>query len=518
MSRALKRFFFSSLSLWLLIGLGGIYFLGNLKKYVNFGIDLVGGTFITLEVQMDKYLENEITERVGQIKKELESQEKGVMLSVKAQKGGIVATFANNLDAQLAESLPLNREKKLALKRDGQTIYYSLSPKEIEHLTRQAVESNINVLRTRVDQFGVGEVAIAAQGEKNIVIELPNVQDVQKAKAMIGTSALLEVKTVIDQGSTQEEILEKYGNEMPDGMEIVSSNRGRGGRGRMFYLVPRYTDLTGKLLKSASPNPAGGQFGMEPAVDFVFSPEGGDKFYELTSKGGLIAMIVDGSVVTAAHAEKPLRDRGQIFGNFTEDEAKELASLLRSGAFTAPVTFEEDRTIAPTLGAESIHRGLIACAIGLAMTFVFSVFVYKIAGLFAFIVLLFNLLLILFVLAWLGAALTLPGIAGMVLTVGMAIDSSILIYERIREELALGRPFKASVSSGFSDAATVIIDANLTTLLVAIVLYKLGVGPIQGFAVTMIIGIIATLITGLVLLKSIFGFVIDGLGVQRIKI
>jgi len=518
MSFAVRRFLSSSLIIWLAISVYGVYFLLHLKESINFGIDLVGGTYITLEVQTDKFLENELTERVSTIKKELVAAQRNVPISQRFEQGTLFATFVEQADAQYAQMLPFNKEKGLVVERDGVVLRYKLSDTERKLLIQEAVDSNISVLRTRVDKFGVGEVAISAQGEKSIVVELPNVQDVQRAKAMLGTSALLEVKPVLDMADSAEDILKKNNNCLPEGTEIVSGRARQGGT-KSYYLVPRYTDLTGKLLKTAHANPTGGRFGFEPVVDFEFKSEGGDKFYEMTRKpGAFIAMIVDGVVVTAANAREPLRSKAYIEGNFTIEEAQELASLLRSGAFVAPVTFEEDRTIAPTLGQESIQQGLVSCLVGMVLLFIFGVVMYKTAGLLAFIVLLYNLLLILFALSWLGATLTLPGIAGMVLTVGMAIDSSILIYERIREELARGLLFSAAVQAGFEGATVVILDANITTFLIAVVLYKLGAGAIQGFAVTMIVGIIATLITGLVLLKSIFNFLIYIAGVTSIKI
>jgi len=516
MSYVIRRFLYSSLAFWLAITVYGVYFLFTLKDRINFGIDLVGGTYITLEVHTDKLFESELIERTAIVTKQLTAEGRQLPVSQNFEKDVLAVQFATEDAARTAEGLSANRQKGLEVAREGATLRYALSSSERRELTQQAVEGNINVLRSRVDRFGVGEVPIAAQGEKNIVIELPNVQDVSKAKAMIGTSALLEVKPIIAAGASAQEILNKYGNCLPEGTEILPGRDRQ--RGSSFFLVPRYADLTGKLLKSAQMNPNGGEFGVEPVVDFEFKPEGGDKFYEITKvPNAYIAMIVDGVVVTDAVAKSPLRSSAHISGNFTDSEAQELAALLRSGAFAAPVSFEEDRTIGPSLGQESINSGLISCLVGLLLLFVFSVVVYKTAGLIAFVVLLYNLLLILMALAMLGATLTLPGIAGVVLTIGMAIDASILIYERIREELAKGASLKASVDAGFEGATVVILDANITHFLVAVVLYKLGAGVIQGFAVSMIVGIVATLATGLLLLKAIFSFLLD-VGVKKIKI
>ena len=518
MAISIRRALSSSLMVWLLITIFGVYFAVNFHKFINFGIDLVGGTYLTLEVQTEKLFENELVDRTSAVIKVLKEEGQSLPTSKKYENGFLEITFETDKAAQYAENLPINRQKRLNISRAGNLLSYSLSDQERAQLVRNAVESNISVLRSRVDQFGVGEVMVAPQGEKNIVIELPNVQDAQKAKAMIGTSALLEIKPILDSGSSEADILQKYGNRLPDETIIVPM-REHGERGKQFFLVPRYADLTGRLLKSAKANPAGGKFGFEPVVAFELNAEGGDRFYEMTSKpNAFIAIILDGVVVTAATAREPLRTNAQIEGNFTIEEAKELAALLKSGAFMAPVSFEEDRTIGPSLGRESIHQGIMSCAIGFVLLLIFSLVVYKTAGLLAFIVLLYNLLLILFAFAFLGATLTLPGIAGMVLTVGMAIDASILIYERIREELAHGKPFQLAVESGFSGARAVILDANITHLLAAAVLYWFGAGPIQGFAAAMLIGIVSTLVTGLILLKSIFSFAFNVMGVRSMKI
>lgn len=355
--------------------------------------------------------------------------------------------------------------------------------------------------------------------KKNIIIELPNVDDPQKAKAMIGKAALLEIKPVEAAARTKEDLLDEYDGEVPDDMQILQG-RDRGYE-KEYYLVPKYTDLTGRLLKDAYAGFGGGDQQGQMVVNFEFKTEGGDKFYDITKKnmGKRVAIIVDDVVVTAPSVSKPIPGgKAYIYGGFTTESANELAMLLKSGAFVAPVSFEEERQIGPSLGQESIDKGLLACLVGLALLLIFSIVIYKIAGLFAFIALLFNVLLVLVFLSWMGATLTLPGIAGMVLTVGMAIDASVLIYEKIREELARGMTPRQSVKDGFADAMGVILDSNITTFLVGIILYKFGTGPIQGFAVTMMIGIIATLITGLFFLRAIFNFVLYTLGVQKLSI
>ena len=277
--------------------------------------------------------------------------------------------------------------------------------------------------------------------------------------------------------------------------------------------------LAVKICALHTRNRLGDRGGM--VVEFSFSSEGGDKFYDLTSKnvGKPLAIVLDNKVVMAPKINSALRESGVIESStFTPQTAKQLEVLLKSGAFVAPVTFEEERQIGPSLGAESIKQGLISCLVGLGLLLVFSISFYSMCGLLAFITLLYNLLLILVAMHFLRATLTLPGIAGLVLTIGMAIDSSILIYEQIKEALANGMTIRKAVDTGFSDALVVILDANITTFIVGAVLYYFGTGPIKGFAVTMMLGIIATLITGLFFLKSTFTFILNKFNVQKLRI
>jgi len=516
MTLSLRRIFMSSLMVWVLVSALGVYFLIHLHKFINFGIDLVGGTYITLEVQLDKAVENETIERMQAAINLLKKENKVTPETQKLVGRDAVITFKDDADASVAEQLFATHDVHLGIRKEGASLVMSLPSEEVTTIHRDAVEGNMTVLRKRLDPLGAGEITIAAHGDKHIIVELPNVHNPAQAKAMIGKAALLEVKKVEDMGSSEQELIEKYGGTLPEGTMIVA---GKEGSRKMYYLVPSFTDITGRLLKDASMG-FGGTTGAEPVVEFVFKPEGGEKFYELTSQniGEAVAILIDGVVITAPRVNTAISSHGQITGSFTPAQAQDLALMLKSGAFVAPVTFEEERHIGPSLGEASIRQGLLACIVGMALLFLFSVIVYKVAGLFAFIVLLYNLLLILFALAWLGATLTLPGIAGMILTIGMAIDASILIYERIREELAAGASMRHAVDIGFKGAMSVILDANITHFLVALVLYKLGVGPIKGFAATMIVGIVATLLTGLLLLKSIFNFVLINLGVQKIKI
>jgi len=520
MNTSARRFVFSGLSFWIVLVAVGLYFVLPLRQKLRFGIDLVGGTYITLEVQTDKAVESELIETMQSLPTRLKAGKQPIPTAKSLETNEIMLTFGSPSDAQAAANfLKNNTSRSFAyeIATNNNILTMKLPTHRIEQIKKDAVRSNIEVLRTRLDTLSVAEITIAAQGEKNIIVELPDVSDPQQAKAMIGKAAKLEFKLVEKVGDTPEDILYELDGILPKDKEILP---GKGeGREKGYYLVSKYTDITGASLREASAG-LGGKTNVEAVVKFKFNAEGGQKFHQLTSKniGRRLAVVLDGVVITAPQINSAIPGEGEISGVRSSAEAHETAMLLKSGAFVAPVTFEEERQIGPSLGAESIRQGVISCLVGLALLFIFSVFYYRVAGLLAFIALIYNLLLILVGMAWIRATLTLPGIAGMVLTVGMAIDASILIYERIREELADGVTLKKAVNSGFSDAMEVILDANITTFIVGVVLYYFGTGPIQGFAVTMMLGIISTLITGLFFLKSLFNFVIDIFHVQKMKI
>lgn len=529
MSATAQKVFGSTLFFWLALAVFCLWFVWPLRDTLRFGIDLVGGTYITLEVQAEKAIEARLVELMQKLKKQFKASSlpKPTSAEIKPVFEGdasekpisyaLLFSFETNAAAQNAATFIQEQYRTLQVSAEGADVKVRYTPVEEKQMKLDAVERNIEVIRTRIDRLGVSETPIAQQGERNIIVELPDVSDPQRAKAMIGKAAVLEFKLVEQIGRTEEDVLYEYDGELPSDFELLPGKMEQGTISE-YYVVPRYTELTGKLLanaKAAIDNET-----RQWVVQFSWNPEGGDKFYDLTSKnnGRNVAMILDGVVITAPRISTSIRTEGHITGSFTADGAKELALLLKSGSFVAPITFEEERQVGPSLGAESIRRGLLSCMVGLGLVFIFALFYYKLSGLFAFIALLFNMLLVLFGLVRVGATLTLPGMAGMVLTIGMAIDASILIYERIKEELKKGEEVKEAVNKGFSNAQWVILDGNITTFIVGFVLYQFGTGPIQGFAVTMMLGIIATLITGLFFLRSIFTFMLNNLNVQKLSI
>lgn len=522
-----RRIFVSELMFWLVLGAVCLYSLYPLKDVVNaqgqiiskgalkFGSDLVGGTYLTLEVHTQEAVDAELVSKMQTVDEKLKHLGKVVPVNKVIENSAIKLSFASTQDAQAAADA-LKQEKDLNQTVRDSVLLLSFPEDIVKHIKEDAVQRNIEVLRARLDRFSVAEIPISAQGEKNIIVELPDVANPQQAKAMIGKAAQLDFRIVERFALNKDDILYELEGELPADKEILPGADEHKG----FYLVEKYSDLTGKLLADAKAG-FGGEMGSKPVVHFKFNDEGSEKFYALTSRhyGKQLAIVLDGVIISAPLIKQAIHGEGYIEGSgFNAENTRELALLLKSGSFVARVSFEFERQIGPSLGSESRYNGLMSCLVGLGLLFLFSVYYYSLSGLFAFLALVYNMILILFGLSLLGATLTLPGIGGMVLTVGMAIDASVLIFERIKEELKEGLSIKKSVSLGFSDAMTVIIDGNLTTFIVGLVLYSFGTGPVKGFAITMMLGIGATLITGLFFLRSLFKFYLDNFHVQKLKI
>lgn len=518
MNGSARRIWLSGLMFWLVITGVCLYFLFPLKDKLRFGIDLVGGSYLTLEVQTEKAVEAELLGLTQKLVKRLRDSKKTLPVSKDVKNQQIILTF-DSLDATQNAAVELKNERDVTVFAADKQIFVQFTEARAKKIKADAVKTNVEVFKLRLNKLSVAEITIAQAGERNIIIELPGVADPMQARAMIGKPAVLEFRLVERMGKTPEDIMYEYDGNIPDDMEILPGKAKGEDGGQHYFLVPKYTDITGKSLAHASSR-VGGDVGMQHVVDFRFTSEGGEKFYDLTSRNyhRNLAIVLDGVVITAPVIEAAISTEGQIKGDFTSQEAKDLAFLLLSGALVAPVTIEGEQQIGPTLGANAIQQGLIACAVALGLLLLFCLFFYSLSGLLAFIALIFNLIFVLFGLHLIGAVLTLPGIAGLVLTVGMAVDCSVIIYEKIKDVLATGASIKNAVNVGFSDAMAVILDANITTLIVGVVLYKFGTGPVQGFAVTTILGILATLATGLFFLKSLFTFILDNFNIQKLKI
>jgi preprotein translocase subunit SecD len=372
-----------------------------------------------------------------------------------------------------------------------------------EVVTR-GVSQALEVLRRRVDGLGVREPVIAPQGSGRILVQMPGVQDLKAARTVLESTTFLEFKNVIDAAPSKELLEAKLADGVPEDQEIVLS-QGRDGGETEALLVPKEAVLTGDMLEDARVD-----FDRRnrPLITFQWNDEGTKIFREFTGQhiGDRLAAIIDDKVITAPVIQSKIGRNGQITGDFTREEAANTAVQLRSGALPIPLVIEEERTVGPSVGADSIRDGIRASLLGTALVFLFMAIYYSWTGMFANAALLVNILILLGLMSMARATLTLPGIAGVVLTVGMAVDSNVIIYERIREELRNGKNARVAIAAGFNRSFSTILDSNLTTLLTAVILLTFGRGPVQGFGVTLAIGLTASMFTALVVTRALMDF------------
>jgi len=399
-------------------------------------------------------------------------------------------------------AFPLDKRINLGLDlQGGMYLILRVDTSQLEEDARHdAVERAQEILRNRIDEFGVREPMIQIQGENQIVIQLPGMTDRKRALDLIGRTALLEFKLVSDDVKALSEAIE--GN-VPQGYELKELDKEN-------ILVKTTADLTGDYLETADVRFDQGAYG-QPIVAMKLKGEGVKQFAQLTKEnvGRLLAIVLDGKVYSAPRINEPIPSgEAVISGRFTPDEAKDLAIVLRSGALPAPLIIEEERTVGPLLGQDSIRTGIAACVVGGFLVLFFMVYYYGVTGMVANLALVLNVLLIMGGLGLFHATLTLPGIAGIILTLGMAVDANVLVNERMREELAAGKTLRMAVSQGYDKAFTAIFDSNITTLIAAFFLFQFGTGPIRGFAVTLTIGLIASFFTAVVVTHFVFDFLL----------
>jgi len=484
------------------------------SKGIVLGLDLQGGLHLVFEVQSERAVEI-TTERVAQSIKELLTK-KNLTAEVKSEKLLIMVSPATN---EIREVIEKNFPKLVFTQTAGGGSY-RLSDTEAKAISENAVEQAIETIRNRVDQFGVAEPTIHRQGENEIVVQLPGVKDPKHAIDLIGKTALLEFKLVDDTSAVAAELpssvspgeedalLEKFSGKLPEGSEILFErvvNKETGAVKKIPYLIKKQTLLTGDLLTDAKVSISGRA--QEPYVSIKFNPVGAKLFEEVTGANvqKRLAIILDGNIYSApVIKERIAGGEASIEGSFSMEEAKDLAIVLKAGALPAPVKILQNVTVGPSLGRDSIEAGKLAGIIGSIAVIVFMLFYYKLSGLIADFALVLNIMLLLGAMAALNATLTLPGIAGIILAVGMAVDSNVLMFERMREELRAGKTPRAAVDSGYDKAFWTIFDSHVTTLITAAVLFQFGTGPIKGFAVSLSLGVAINLFTALVGTKTIF--------------
>ncbi len=371
----------------------------------------------------------------------------------------------------------------------------------------EAMNRALEIMRNRVDQMGVAEPLIARQGDRWIIVQLPGISNPKRALELIGKTALLEFRLV------NEEDIPSVGEEAPEGYEILKDRKDT------IFLVKKEAELTGAALKTAKVR-AGSGF-KRPHIAFTLKSEAAKKFERVTEANidRRLAIVLDGVIQSAPVIRSRIPGgEGIIEGNFSMETARDLAIILRAGALPAPVRIIENRTIGPTLGKDSIKAGLTAMLAGFIIVLLFMLVYYRMAGSIADIALIMNIIILMGVMAYFHFTLTLPGIAGIILIIGMAVDANVLIFERIREEIAQGKTPRVAVDAGYKKATTTILDANVTTLIAAAFLFQFGTGPIKGFAVTLFIGIVASLFTAIVVSKTIFDVITEGRQVKKLRI
>ncbi len=480
---------------------------------IHLGLDLQGGMHLLLEVEREKAVENTMERKKGDLKKML--IKKGVRFihldRISSRKFEITLIAHEELEKLrniLDESFPGLKDN---ITQEGErrlTVELEISAQEADRIKAYAFDQALETIRNRVDQFGISEPDIAPQGKDRIIIQLPGIKDPARAIKLIGKTALLEFKLLDEEGSIEKAL----GGDVPPEDEILYQKKTDPETGRTTkvpFLVKKETLLTGDLLNSAQVR-ISSQF-AESYVSLEFDTRGAKVFEFITEDnvGKRLAIVLDGNVYSApVIQEKITGGSAQITGNFTTEEAHDLAIVLRAGSLPAPVTILENRTVGPSLGRDSINQGIASITIGGVLVVIFILLYYKRSGLIANLALALNILLIVGVLAAFKAVLTLPGIAGIVLTIGMAIDANVLIFERIREEIRLGKTPRAAVEGGYAKSFYTIMDANITTLIAAVVLFQFGTGPVKGFAVTLSIGIISSLFTAMVVTRVIFDYIL----------
>jgi preprotein translocase subunit SecD len=496
-------------------------FLSKKIDKIHLGLDLQGGMHLILGVKVEKAVENYLERTVSSIKDSM--REKGIVFdqieridSRKIDFKLITDEFISPTEKIMEDFL--NFEIANPVEGDSTRFQLSLRPQEVDRIKTSALNQALETIRNRIDQFGVSEPSIQKQGTERIVIELPGIKDTKRAIALIGKTAQLEFKLVNDEASLDEAL---KGNISPED-EILYEKTVDADTGRFTkkpYLLKKRTLMTGDVLTNAEVR-IGGEYG-ESYVAIEFDKTGAKLFEQITADnvGRRLAIILDKNVYSApVIREKIAGGQAQITGRFTTEEAHDLAIVLRAGSLPAPVEILHQRSVGPSLGHDSIRKGLVSLLIGFFLVVAFMVIYYKLSGFVADLALILNIILIMAVLSIFKATLTLPGIAGIVLTVGMAVDANVLIFERIREELLLGKTVRAAISAGYSKAFITILDANFTTLIAAIVLFQFGTGPVKGFAVTLSIGIIASMFTAIIVTRFVFDWFMSRVRIQTLSI
>jgi preprotein translocase subunit SecD len=493
--------------------------LASLQDRIHLGLDLKGGTHLILQVQVNDAVNVESDNAVERLKADLRTRKINYAEISKPDP-------VNNPDRIVIKGLPPESSADLRSLVSDRLPEYDLSsgaentwtlamkPQTLSELKNRAVTQAIETIRNRIDQLGVTEPIIQEHGlgQYQILVQLPGVDDPARVKEIMQSTAMLEIRQSLGGPYASEQAaLQEHGGVLPPDA-VLMRGKSIGSRdtdsGETWYLISRASAVTGRDLRTADPSrDENGQ----PAVHFNLTGEGGRRFGAFTAAhvGDNLAVVLDNKVQEVAVIKEQIHDTGVINGRFSEQEAKDLAMILRSGALPAGIKYLEERTVGPSLGTDSIRAGVQAAIIGMLAVLIFMLIYYRGAGINADVALILNLIILLGFLGYSGATLTLPGIAGVILTIGMGVDSNVLIFERIREELRNGKTPPSAVEQGFSHAWVTIVDTHVTTIVSAFILFIFGTGPVRGFAVTLTFGLLANLFTAVFVSRMIFDWILS---------
>ncbi|ULA64868.1 MAG: Protein translocase subunit SecD [Nitrospira sp.] len=504
-------------------------------KGITLGLDLQGGIHMVMEVDEDRAVEIAVERSVGSLQDVLVEKKLPAESVKRTAPNQITIQFANaELKAQiqkLVDEYPSFFEVDAA--GSANSLVWELRDTEIKRIKDSAINQALETIRNRIDQFGVSEPLVQRQGLKQIVVQLPGVKEPKRAKDLIKETALLEFKMLDEENhmkmdfparvpkEKEAEVLAQFQAKVPEGDQILFEHQVDKDTGREFrtpYLVRKRVMLTGDVLSDARVSI--GEFN-DPYVSITFDGKGGREFERITGENikKRMAVVLDNTIYSAPVIQDRISGgRAQITGTFSTQEANDLAIVLRAGALPAPLKIIQDLTVGPSLGQDSIDQGVKSTLIAGIMVVVFMIVYYRLSGVIADFALVLNLICLLGALSALNATLTLPGIAGIVLTIGMGVDSNVLIFERIREELRAGKAVRLAVDGGYDKALLTIVDAHVTTLITGVALFLFGTGPIKGFAVTLCLGIAINLFTAFVGTKVIFDLMNQGKKVETLSI
>jgi protein-export membrane protein SecD len=495
----------------------------NLKDNIRLGLDLKGGSHLVLEVQVQDAVKSDANTTMDRLKEDLKKQNvTWVSMDVNepqtVQDADKVALTIKGIPATQSSTfrdLVTDRYPTYLLTAVNSTDYtMKLKPTDLIDLKRDTVQRTMDTISNRIDQLGLAEKSVQQYGRSGadyeILVQLPGVDDPARVKALIGTAAVLEIDDVKDGPfSSKDALLAQHGGVLPLGTKAVKSKPRGGDSGDEWYLVSKNPVVSGREMRNARP---GQDEFRKWETNFSLSQEGGKRFgrYTEANIGNRLAVVLDNEIVSVATIQSKIEDSGRITGLGSEQEAEDLSRYLRSGSLPAGVKYMEERSVGPSLGADSIHEGLVAGIAGLAAVIIAMLLYYKRSGVNAVLALLLNTVILMAAISYFHAVLTLPGIAGVILTIGMAVDSNVLIFERIREELRAGKGVIAAVDTGFNKAWWTIVDTHVTTVVSCAFLFLFGEGPVKGFAVTLTIGLMANLFTAVFVSRTIFDYELSG--------